>query len=247
MNIFHSILFFGIPGLFIYLGTYFLVPVLITNGWLALWAWFFCIWGPIAILLVIILWRFFHFKNRSSFSTRFRFQRIEKKDYLIILAAFIALQILELLLSPSGQYLAQFAFFAPPDGVPELFNPEFNIETGLTYFFGYPTYGQWWLLGYWLLWLLINIGGEEIVWRGYALPLQEKIFAKWAWLVNGLCWNLLVHFFMNWNLVALMPVSLIIPYLVQKYQNTWIGIILHGLGNLLLLALLIPAIMTPPS
>ncbi len=103
--------------------------------------------------------------------------------------------------------------------------------------------GAWWLIVYWLGWVVINIGGEELLWRGYALPRQEKVFGRYAWLVNGLCWNLLFHFFMNWNVLVLMPISLTIPYLVQKYQNTWIGIYIHGIGNLLFLLVLIPEIM----
>jgi membrane protease YdiL (CAAX protease family) len=88
----------------------------------------------------------------------------------------------------------------------------------------------------------VNIGGEEILWRGYALPLQEQAFGKHAWIVNGLCWNLLIHAFMWWNYIVLMPISLAIPYLVQRYRNTWLGIYIHGFGNLLVLAVLIPSI-----
>jgi len=29
----------------------------------------------------------------------------------------------------------------------------------------------------------------------------------------------------------LLPIELIVPYIVQKRQNTWLGIIIHGLFN----------------
>ena len=51
-------------------------------------------------------------------------------------------------------------------------------------------------------WLIVNIGCEEILWRGYALPLREKVFGKYA----------------------------------------WIGVIIHGTGNLLMYVLLIPGV-----
>jgi membrane protease YdiL (CAAX protease family) len=48
---------------------------------------------------------------------------------------------------------------------------------------------------------------------------------------------------MRWNFIVLMPISLISPYLVQKYKNTWIGVIIHGTGNLLVFVILIPGII----
>lgn len=139
-------------------------------------------------------------------------------------------------------FFAEYAFFSKPPVIPELFDPALDIGAGLATFFGVPVAGNWWLILFWLGWLAVNIGGEELLGRGCALPLQERVFGRYAWLVNGICWNLLIHAFMKWNFLTLMPISLAIPFLVQRYKNTWIGIYIHGLGNLMVLVILIPSI-----
>ena len=243
MNFINSLLFFGIPGLLMYLGVYYLIPVLTMHGIPRIVSWTTLIWGPIVIIFIIVLALFFRKPNRQTFRERFRFPKLTKKVWLIALGAFILVQLCELVLSSTGVYLSQFRFFSLPEGIPDLFNPSFKIENGLSQLFGIPLKGNWWLALFWLGWLTINIGCEEILWRGYALTLQEKFFGKYAWLVNGICWNILIHCFMKWNFIVLMPISLITPYLVQKYQNTWIGVIIHGTGNLLVFVILIPGIL----
>lgn len=242
MTLFGSLLFFGIPGLLIAAGLYFLAPILTQSGVPRIVSWPLLIWGPVVILFVIVFVSFINTQNPSSFKERFRFRKLTQKEWFITIGAFIVVQILETILSPTGAFFAKFSFFSLPEGIPDLFNPNFQFEDGLTQLLGVPVKGNWWLLLFWAGWLIVNIGCEEILWRGYALPLQEKYFGKYAWIVNGICWNLLIHFFMRWNFLVLLPISLIIPYLVQRYQNSWIGVIIHGTGNLLVFVLLIPEI-----
>lgn len=239
----NSLLFFGIPGFAAFLGVYYLVPVLEAQGVPLIASWSFAIWAPMVVWFIWFVGREVFRPGSLAFSQRFRLRRISPRQWLLILGAFVVLQLAEILLHGTSAVLARFAFFAPPPVIPELFDPQFQLEGALTEFMGIPTKGNWWLVAFWLGWLIVNIGGEELLWRGYALPLQEKVFGKWAWLVNGLCWNLLFHFFMRWSVLTIMPISLLIPYLVQRYQNTWIGIVLHGAGNLLVLVVLIPGIM----
>lgn len=190
----------------------------------------------------MVLICYFRDPDRTSFSDRFRFKRVGGITWLWTVGGFLLVQGLELALVPTRRLLAELPFFSPPPFTPQLFHPLFSIEEGLTHLFGVPLAGNWWLVGFWLLWLLINIGGEEVLWRGYALPLQEKVLWRYAWLVNGLLWNFFVHAFMPWGYLTLLPVSLILPYLVQRSGNTWVGVILHGVGNLLVLVVIIPEI-----
>ncbi|MZR12152.1 CPBP family intramembrane metalloprotease [Maritimibacter sp. DP07] len=242
MTLLRTLAFFGIPGFIIFVGLYVGVPIANDLGLPLIVSWTAALWLPIVLLLgwAVARWRRTH--PDESFRSRFRLGKLRGKDWGIILAALVVLQVFEVLLSGTGAFFAQFAFFAPPVIIPELFDPTLSLEAGLTTFFGAPVEGNWWLILFWLGWLVVNIGGEELLWRGYALPLQERVFGKYAWLVNGLCWNLLIHAFMRWNFVTLMPISLTIPFLVQRYRNTWIGIGIHGLGNLMVLVLLVPSI-----
>ncbi len=54
---------------------------------------------------------------------------------------------------------------------------------------------------------VLNIVGEEFVWRGVALPRQEVAFGGRAWLVNGILW-LLFHAAFPWQvLLSLVPIT----------------------------------------
>ena len=81
--------------------------------------------------------------------------------------------------------------------------------------------------GFWLL----NIGGEEFFWRGVLLPRQEKTFEDKTWILHGTGWAIF-HIAFGWQLlVMLLPLLYIEPYVVQKTQNTWTGVFLHGVIN----------------
>ncbi|UCH96371.1 MAG: CPBP family intramembrane metalloprotease, partial [Candidatus Aminicenantes bacterium] len=242
-----SLLFFGIPGLLIFLGVYWLVPFLVNQGIPLISAYFLVIWGPIIVLFIIILRRWLHSSKagkKKTFKEYFNLRTLRGKAWLWVIAGLLAAQVLEVLLSPSSKILARLLLFNPPEVLPEIFSPFFDPSAGLTRFMGVPVKGNWWLILFWCLWLIVNIGGEELLWRGYALPRQKKVFGKWAWLVNGLMWNLFIHFFMRWTFIALLPTTLIVPYLCQKLDSTWPGIIIHGTGNLLVFIILVPAVIS---
>ncbi len=80
---------------------------------------------------------------------------------------------------------------------------------------------------------ILNIGGEELWWRGIILPRQELVFGKWAWLVNGLLWDLFHIFYHTTfgSVIAYVPVTLLIAFVAQRTSNTWPAIIAHWIGN----------------
>jgi membrane protease YdiL (CAAX protease family) len=247
MNFKNSLLFFGIPGLLMFLGSYWLVPFLVNRSVPLIAAYFLAIWGPIIGLFVIILRKFSHSRKldkHKTFKEYFNLKPLRGKAWLWVIGGLLVTQALEILLAPCSKILAGLPLFNLPEILPELFSPSFDPAAGLTRFMGVPVKGNWWLILFWCIWLIVNIGGEELLWRGYALPRQVKVFGKWAWLVNGLMWNLLIHLFMRWTFITLLPTTLIVPYLSQKLDSTWPGIIIHGTGNLLVFVILIPAIIS---
>ena len=49
-----------------------------------------------------------------------------------------------------------------------------------------------------------------------------------AWLVNGILW-LLFHAAFPWQvLLTLVPITLILPYVVQRRRSTWAGMVIHA-------------------
>lgn len=160
----------------------------------------------------------------------------------VTILAFIVVQVGELALAPTREFLGSLPYMGAPESYPSMFKPDYTVNLPLRSFMGMSVKGNYTIPFFWAFWIIVNIGGEELLWRGYALPRMEKHFGKWAWLVNGLLWNLVVHSFMPWTWITLLPISLIVPFMCQRTRSIMPGIIIHGLGNLLVYAILIPSI-----
>lgn len=90
------------------------------------------------------------------------------------------------------------------------------------------TAGRYWLLLVWFPYWILNILGEEFLWRGVMLPRQEVVFGKYAWIIHGFGWGLF-HIAFGWQLlITLIPLIFIQSYIVQRTKNSWIGVIMHG-------------------
>ncbi len=88
--------------------------------------------------------------------------------------------------------------------------------------------GETWILGVHAAFLFCGIGGEELMWRGYLLPRMQAGMGRLAWAGNGLLWTML-HVPYGLSMVNLLPILFILPWVVQRRQNAWIGIIVHGI------------------
>ena len=90
------------------------------------------------------------------------------------------------------------------------------------------TKGRYWLLLVWVPYWILNILGEEFLWRGVMLPRQEIAFGKYTWLIHGFGWGLF-HIAFGWQLlITIIPLIFIQSYIVQRTKNSWIGVIMHG-------------------
>lgn len=244
MKVIRSILFFTIPGIFMFLGMEYALPILSKTFLGFPWAVLISLWTPCIIMFLIIMIKW----KRSGIDAKnyFWINKLSKKTVLISILIFISIQVLELLLHQSSMFLSNLPGFTYPQHYPNLFKPDYNFSYPLTTFFGLDVSRNYSIIIFWSVWLVVNIGCEEILWRGYALPRMEKVFGKWAWLVNGLLWNFAIHYFLRWSYITLLPVSLLLPYICQKNRSIWPGIIIHGIGNTLLFILIIPSVFTHP-
>jgi membrane protease YdiL (CAAX protease family) len=80
------------------------------------------------------------------------------------------------------------------------------------------TSSDWLWIPYWIL----NIMGEEVLWRGVILPRQETVSGKNAWIINAIGWQLLL---------TMIPILFILPFVVQKTRNRWTAVVIHGVIN----------------
>jgi len=90
------------------------------------------------------------------------------------------------------------------------------------------TKGRYWLLLIWAPYWILNILGEEFLWRGVMLPRQEVAFGKHTWLIHGFGWGIF-HIAFGWQLlITLIPLIFIQSFIIQRTKNSWIGVIMHG-------------------
>ncbi len=218
----------GLPGSFaIYIPaailvlclTKYLIPYLTKiTGQESILFWFIVaglgIFTPLIITAILILKSEGYKISKDTWKERLRFRKLTTGELvwsivgLIVIGAFSGL-IMKILELTTGQFDHTPAFMS--------FKP--------------LTSGRYWLLLIWLPYWILNILGEELLWRGVMLPRQEIAFGKYTWLVHGFGWGLF-HFAFGWQLlITLIPLIFIQSYIVQRTKNSWAGVIIHGCIN----------------
>lgn len=149
--------------------------------------------------------------NGTTWRERLRFRKVTRKDLLWSLAGFVMVGLLSALIMKGLElWIGEFDH-----------SPAFMAFEPLTK-------GRYWLLLVWAPYWVLNIMGEEFLWRGVMMPRQEIAFGKYTWLIHGFGWGLF-HIAFGWQLlITLIPLIFIQSWLVQKTKNSWMGVILHG-------------------
>jgi len=236
-----SILFFGIPGMILYLGLYHGVPIFSQMGYSPAVLFGFFLWLP-AIPLLPLCYYLFKREQKNNpgirFKRRFRLNRLTGKDWLwVILGILITFTCEEIFLASASDWLASFPFMAPPEHFPAILNPLAEKTFPATQFLGVSLKGNWLFISVIVIFYPLAQIAEEFMWRGYILPRQEKTYGNKAWLINGLLWAYLFHFILKWNFISFLPSMLITPFIAQKTRNTWVALLIHGVPNVIILFL----------
>jgi membrane protease YdiL (CAAX protease family) len=103
--------------------------------------------------------------------------------------------------------------------------------------------GNWGWCAVILLLFVLNILGEELLFRGVLLPRMKGVFGRRDWLANAVLFTV-YHLHEPW----LMPGTFVCDtfayvYPSRRYQSTWIGIIVHGGQTLFFGALLLALVL----
>ncbi len=159
----------------------------------------------------------------NAFRERFRLGPMKTSTWLWSVGLSVFMVLSSGLLSFSADAMKQSAF------IPEALRRMQDVRPNL--FMGAPLVGAWWALAGYLLFIVLNVLGEELWWRGTILPRQEIAFGKWTWLAHGIFWGLF-HSFFYWELIMLLPGCLALAYVAQKCKSTWPGMIAHFLSSL---------------
>jgi membrane protease YdiL (CAAX protease family) len=169
------------------------------------------IFMPLIFTAIIILIFEGYRISKNTWTERLRFRKITARDLSWSIAGLILVGVL------SGLIMKGM----------ELLIGEFDHSPAFMSFIPL-TKGRYWLLLIWLPYWILNIFGEEFLWRGVMLPRQEIAFGKYAWFIHGLGWGLF-HIAFGWQLlITLIPIIFILSFIVQKTKNSWTGVIIHG-------------------
>jgi len=207
---------FIFAALLMYLLTKYLIPYLSkTSGQESILFWFIVaglgIFTPLIILGIIILKSEGFNLNKESFTQRLRFRKLTGNDLIWTLFGFVIIAI------SSGLIMKLLTLILGK------FDPSPTFMS-----FEPLSKGRYWLLLVWLPYWVLNIFGEEFLWRGVMLPRQELVFAKYTWIIHGFGWGLFHIAFGFKLMITLIPILFVQSFIVQKTKNSWTGVILHG-------------------
>ena len=239
LTLFQSIWYFLISFLLIYIGLYVCIPILLSKGIPFLTGYFIFFYFPFVLLFITALILYKREGNAwkmSDFKSRMQLNPLKKIDWLWIIGIILAFAAASALLEPVINKVAQIPFFSPPDFFPAEINPNKTSIPG--YMWDYKLSGEYWVIIVYFVGWFFNIFGEEFLWRGIILPRQVMKYGSKAWIYHGIMWGLW-HFYWKWNFFTLLPLTLLLSYAVYKRKNTWIGIIAHGVLNLIPLVMMI--------
>lgn len=207
-------------GLLLYVLTHWGIPFWTRlSGWPVILSWFLV--GGLGVFLPLFISSLICARRSSeSLWQRLRLRPLNRNDGRWFLRGFLMIALGTAAVTWLLQHIPALLGIATPDHPSPPFLPFTGFEPG-----------QQWMLLPWLLFFFFNILGEELMWRGCLLPRQIARHGEHAWLLNALLWTLF-HFCFGWYLlIMLLPILWVIPYVVQKSGNTWVGVLLHGFFN----------------
>jgi membrane protease YdiL (CAAX protease family) len=230
-----SVVYAGTPALLAYLAMWYLAPAVQTSTGQPFLVSYLVAWGGVEALIFSASLLAFRLEgNKFSWNDlreRYRINRLNRVDLVWAALTLTVMLVTFLALGFTARWLGSLPLFEPHPSFPQELRPGAQQSVIHGFFMGMQLQGKWWVLIAYLIGWFLNIAGEEMWFRGFMLPRQELTHGKYAWLVNGLCFNFF-HIMWKWNLIALLPGSLFISYATQRRKNTSVAILVHGLLNI---------------
>lgn len=239
LGVARSIVYFAVPALLLIVGVHGVMPWFNEAfGTPAFYGYFIAVAIPLAGMLLASLFAL-QLEGRPLtwpiLRQRFRLHAMDRRAWLWTLVTIVAAYALTGVFTALNGFLLARGLISVPLWVPAFLAPAGAQMEGSSLLAVYDAAfgglsGNWGSLLLYLVLLFLNILGEEFWWRGYILPRQEVALGRRAWLVHGLLWWGF-HAFKWWDLLPILPVTLLISYVAQRTQNTMPGIISHALFN----------------
>lgn len=233
MYLWESILWFGFWAVLLIISTYILMPCLSGSGFSDFDTFFLATTIPLALMFLtaIMVYWVENKYNLKGIRARYRIKSFRFKDVVWGVGAFVVAMLGMGLFSVLGTKMIAVGIIQIPKNLPLLLDPFAVLnEESMNQLVGGQIVGNWKVLILYFIMLFFNITGEELLWRGYILPRQEKVYGKKTWLIHGIMWALF-HGFKYWDVISLLPVCLAISFVAQKSKSIWPGFIAHYLIN----------------
>jgi membrane protease YdiL (CAAX protease family) len=237
---------FGVPAAIFCLAFYGFRPWLEGLGYSDLVSYLTALCIPVAALFTAALVACHRVEgrplSRAMFTDRMRFPRPRLRDGAWGIGLFGVGLLGYGLFSQIGLILVRGGWLPLPADLPVLADPlaPFSLDV-LNRAAGGQIQGQWSIAILFTVTFFFNIAGEELWWRGYVLPRQERAFGRVTWLIHGLMWAMF-HAFKYWDVIGLLPICLMIAFAAVRLRSNWAGLIAHALFNVGGLILVIQAI-----
>jgi membrane protease YdiL (CAAX protease family) len=230
-----SLLYFGIPAALTFASFHAWQPWLERQGYSELVSYLAAMIVPLALLFSGALIVYNRCEKRpltwAAFAERMRLRRLTGRDLLLSLLILAVGTLGYGLFSAASMVLIRAGLLTIPADAPALTNPLIALtRESLAQSAGGHIQGLWAAALLALIMFFFNIVGEELWWRGIILPRQELALGRFAWLYHGVLWALF-HIFKWWDVLPLLPVCLILPYISQRTRSNWPALIGHALMN----------------
>jgi membrane protease YdiL (CAAX protease family) len=227
MGFWKSVLYFAIPTLLMQ-GMYHVVMWVTDYFGYRLFFTFLIGFGiPSLLLLIAALILFRRERSGLSFGERFRLQKLDSTGWIwtIILCAIWI--VVPIIMRPVTAWL-QTHWFHPGKLWIRMMTPDPN------YFMEVPMSA--WIYVALFVFILINVFGGELFFRGYVFPRQELAFGSRTWLIHAVFW-IIFRSFLPWELATITVLGLALTYAVQHTRNTWTSILAHFCGLITMMLL----------
>jgi membrane protease YdiL (CAAX protease family) len=182
---------------------------------------------PSFLLFIAALILFRREHSGLSFSERFRLQKLDTTGWIwtvILCAIWIAVPVI---MRPVTEWL-QSHWFHPSKMWIRMMTPDQNyfMEVRMSA----------WIYVVLFAFILLNVFGGELFFRGYIFPRQELAFGQRTWLIHAVLW-IIFRSFLPWELATITVLGFALSYFVQRTHNTWTSILAHFCGLLTMMLL----------
>jgi len=212
--------YFAFFTLMLYAATRYLIPIFNEWGFHPAISWF--ISGGVLVFIPLFFLAFTNVKkelntnNRKAILARLWLKKPTSTDWLWAIGGALTILILTAIIIFAADWAWQ-TFLGKP------------LETSPSFMrFDAFQSGQYWIYLIWVVFFFFNIAGEEVMWRGYLLAGMSEQYPETAWLFNAIFWMMFHIPFGVELMIMVLPTFFLVPYIVQKRENIWIGIIIHA-------------------